>query len=528
MISEYLPSIVAILATGLLIRQIFTSKISVPKGSRLPPGPRGWLLVGNLPDIPPFHSWLKFKEWGDRYGPLFRLNIAGREHYVVSSEKVANDLLRERGSIYSSREQLPAAAVLLSGNLRPLLLPYNDVWRKGRRLMHLLTMPSATTKYQPTQALESVRLINDLVQTPENYEKLFQRYSSSLIFRLAFGKVIASENDQFRLRILDIVHNVERVASPGTYLVDTFPWLMHLPDFMAPFKRELKALHENERGLFRELLDGVRQQMDEGTAPDCWERTFLEHQEEYKLTADEGAYVIGTLFEAGSTTTAAAMMCWLHAVVEHPEWFKRVQDEVDSVVGSDRLPEFEDLASLPTVRATVKETMRWRPVTAGGFPHQLVKDDVYKGHFIPAGTNIHPNQWAIHRDVELYPNPEAFRPERWLEPAYLTYREPLSIYPNLQNYSCFGFGRRICPGQHIAERSLHLLSMRIAWACSLSKEKDRNGEFISIPPYDYTKGFNVQPNPFHFELKARSEERLRLVMEALVKGKASDPLGKLW
>lgn len=65
-----------------------------------------------------------FKAWADRYGPIFRLNIMGRNHVVVSTEKIANDLLRERGNLYSSREQLPMAAKLMSKDLRPLLLPY--------------------------------------------------------------------------------------------------------------------------------------------------------------------------------------------------------------------------------------------------------------------------------------------------------------------------------------------------------------------------------------------------------------------
>lgn len=75
--------------------------------------------------VPSKHSWLQFKAWGDRYGSLFRLNLAGQNHYIISTEKVANDLLRERGSIYSSRAQAPASADLLSHNLRPVLLPYN-------------------------------------------------------------------------------------------------------------------------------------------------------------------------------------------------------------------------------------------------------------------------------------------------------------------------------------------------------------------------------------------------------------------
>jgi hypothetical protein len=88
--------------------------------------------LGNLPDIPAKHSWLRFKEWADRYGPIFQLDLAGRKHVVLSTEKIANALLRERGSLYSSREYLPFASGLLSHNLRPLFLPYN-----GMSISHL-------------------------------------------------------------------------------------------------------------------------------------------------------------------------------------------------------------------------------------------------------------------------------------------------------------------------------------------------------------------------------------------------------
>lgn len=92
----------------------------------------GYPLIGNLLDIPPQHSWLKFKEWADEYGPLYRIRLGWQEHVVISTEKIANDLLRERGSHYSSREQTVMAAELLSDNLRPLLLPYN-----GNNSVHL-------------------------------------------------------------------------------------------------------------------------------------------------------------------------------------------------------------------------------------------------------------------------------------------------------------------------------------------------------------------------------------------------------
>lgn len=86
--------------------------------------------------------------------------------------------------------------------------------------------------------------------------------------------------------------------------------------------------------------------------------------------------------------------------------------------------------------------------------------------------NIHANQWsisddrdiltftAIHRDPELYPDPETYNPIGWLHPKFPTFREPLTQYPNVQNYSMFGFGKRICPGM-IAERSLHIPTARL-------------------------------------------------------------------
>jgi cytochrome P450 len=277
---------------------------------------------------------------------------------------------------------------------------------------------------------------------------------------------------------------------------------MYLPKFLAPFKREGVKLHQEELNLFRGLQNGVRQAMSKGMgANENFTSIFLSTQEKWGLSDDEGAYVIGTLFEAGAGTTAAAMMSFILAMTLHQDSLHDLQDEVDEVVG-DRLPTFEDIPKLPRVRANIKETLRWRPVTAGGLPHLLIKNDVYEldGHkyFLRAGTNVHANQWAIHRDPSIYPKGEDFIPDRWLDPAYPTYKEPLDVYPNIQNFSCFGFGRRICPGQNIAERSLNILAARVVWACDIAPTPG-----AKYGAYDYCHGFNVQPNNFPFELKPR-------------------------
>ena len=231
--------------------------------------------------------------------------------------------------------------------------------------MHRLTMPQMATSYQPVQSLESKKLLHDLLNTPERYERHFERYATGLIFRLAYGKVVESGDESYVRDIVEVNHTVERVGSPGAYLVDSIPALMYLPEWLAPFKQEAKVLHERELALFRSLLYDVKSKMDEGRAPQCFSKTFWENLQEFDLTIDQGAYVIGTLFEAGSGTTSAAMMSFCLCMCLHPEWQNKGAKEVAEVCG-DRMPEFDDIPQLPLSRAIIKEVMRWRPVTAGG------------------------------------------------------------------------------------------------------------------------------------------------------------------
>ena len=76
------------------------------------------------------------------------------------------------------------------------------------------------------------------------------------------------------------------------------------------------------------------------------------------------------------------------AMALYPAVQKRIQDEIDGAVGTDRLPTLGDRPSLPLVDAVVRETLRWRPVVPLGVPHTAIKDDVYKGYFIPKGRHI--------------------------------------------------------------------------------------------------------------------------------------------
>ena len=77
---------------------------------------------------------------------------------------------------------------------------------------------------------------------------------------------------------------------------------------------------------------------------------------------------------------------------------------------------------------------------------------------------------------------------------------------------------------NIAERSLYILTARILWGTKMGHKKDSNGKEILIPEYDYTAGFNTQPNFFEFDLKPRSEKRWKIIKDAYTASRKADPL----
>lgn len=205
--------------------------------------------------------------------------------------------MRERGNIYSDRDQPPMAARLLGDNLRPLFLPYGQTWREFRKFSHQFTMPSVAETYEPMQEEEALRVVHDLLKEPSRYESLFNRYAASIIMRLAFGITLITGQEEAAQRILKVDHELERIASPGAYLVDTFPSLMYLPHFLAPFKREGKRLHAYELDLFRSLVKDVdkKRQAGDPSVNNTFTLRWLETKNDYKLSDDHAAYVLGTL-----------------------------------------------------------------------------------------------------------------------------------------------------------------------------------------------------------------------------------------
>jgi hypothetical protein len=223
------------------------------------------------------------------------------------------------------------------------------------------------------------------------------------------------------------------------------------------------------------------------------------------------------------------------AVMLHPEIQSRAQEEIDAVTGRVRLPGFEDRPRLPFVDAICKEVLRWRPALplgefsinpsityskasrATAVPHAATEDNVYEGLFIPKGWSPHlgvrmsfadhqpifsgalviGNAWcgfyrivlhlfglayivlrAILHDEAMYPEPDAFKPERFLNADGTLRDDPILA-------STFGFGKRICPGRHFVDATLFIV---VASLLSVFKFEKGKGAGDTLDSYRYTGG----------------------------------------
>jgi len=101
-----------------------------------PPGPKGYPIVGNSFDLPPFGASALTKKWAEEYGEMFRLRLASTNVVYLNSSRVVSEILDKRSAITSSRPPLPMVSDIVSGGKRMVMMPYNSTWRNIRKLMH--------------------------------------------------------------------------------------------------------------------------------------------------------------------------------------------------------------------------------------------------------------------------------------------------------------------------------------------------------------------------------------------------------
>lgn len=337
----------------------------------------------------------RVRDWHRAHGDVFYTKIGATDYIWLSSPKAVKDLMDKKSAIYSSRPYLPLAQDVASGKSRQLFMAYGPEWRGLRKHSHALLNLGAARRYMPLQELESRVVLHDLLRRPEEFYTINRRYATSVIMLVTYGYRVPSFEDPLITKIFSVMGNLSTMMAPGAFAVETIPGLAKLPQWMfGNWYTWGKKAFEHDSKIYLELWEQLKKTTDEGKAMDCFVKDFyLKDPKKNGIDDLLAAYTCGGLVEAGSETTATTVNNWTLAMTLYPEAMRKGQEEIDRVVGSDRMPVWDDEEDLPYIRAMIKETLRWRPVNKFGMYHSVTEDDWYEGHFIPKDSVVVLNWW---------------------------------------------------------------------------------------------------------------------------------------
>ncbi|KAJ7222947.1 cytochrome P450 [Mycena rebaudengoi] len=363
----------------------------------------------------------------------------------------------------------------------------------------------ASDTYKPIQNLESKQLMAELLHTPLKFREHLERYAISVAVVLTYGRRV---HDIYKDEVVCLNRQTNdfltSINIPGKYLVESLPALLYLPNFLTPWRTAALKQRVRDIEYLTRLVEEVKAKVETGRAQPSFCRQLLEDREKNEMNDLEIAYTCATPFGAGGETTSGSLSSFMLACAAFgPSFIPKAQQELDAVVGKDRMPTYEDYEALPYIQAVVSETLRWRPVAVlGGTPHASTEDFMYEGMFIPKGSTLIANLWGIHLNPDDFPDPHRFDPER-----FMSKRD----YPGTLQHSSFGYGRRVCPGMHLAMNSMFINIARILWGFSLGKTLDHSGQEIEVDIMAYTDGFNSVPRPFKMSIVPRSSGHATII-----------------
>ncbi|KAH6918175.1 O-methylsterigmatocystin oxidoreductase [Coprinopsis sp. MPI-PUGE-AT-0042] len=395
------------------------------RGLPLPPGPKGIPVFGNMFQIASGKSWETYRNWGETYGGMVYVEVM------------------EGTQLLGPQDQYRFGYTLFDGTMH-----FSAMALGGGQTVESFTSTSIKVKFRTTTQLLSTThrsFCRRLAAQPKDFCDIVKYLSGSIIMEITYGVRDPKYTDTLVDDAEAIIAGFGEVSVPGRFLVDMFPILRYIPSWFpgAGWKRRLDGIAAKSRDVYQRTFDDAKERARNGVqsqypsvAGSLIDKMPPEQDAAYPIQEELARNVILVAYIAGADTTASSGQALFLALAMNPNVQKVAQQELETVVGKLRIPKPTDLTRLPYIRAIVKEVIRWHSVTPLALPHVVEEDDEYNGYFIPQGTIVFGNAWAIMHDPKVYEDPMEFKPERFMKDGEL---DSSVLDPDA---AAFGFGRR--------------------------------------------------------------------------------------
>jgi len=400
-----------------------------PVRSTEPPGPRGELFLGSLrpfaADILGFVTGV-VREYGD----LVQIRLPGRKVWILNRPADIEQVLLTQRANFVKHRFFWRHVTAIFGN--GLLTSEGDFWLRQRRLAAPAFHPDRIAAYGTVMADRASELAGSWKDgETRDVHRDMMRVTMEIVSKTLFDAEVAEDLDQIS-RSFDLV--IREIAKRFRRPIKIADWIPTPGNVR--YRRGVRMLD----GLVARVL--AERRAKPGDRGDLLSMLLAARDDDGRPMSDRQLRdEVITLFLAGHETTAIALSWTLFLLAKHPEAEKKLRAEIEAL--GDRLPGAADLHRLPYTEAVVKEGLRLYP-PAYVIGREAVGDCDLGGWRCGAGTTIYFAPWVLHRDARHFPEPERFRPERWLESGGSTSRLPKYAYIP------FGGGPRICIGERFA------------------------------------------------------------------------------
>ncbi|XP_071944064.1 cytochrome P450 2U1-like [Antedon mediterranea] len=464
-----------------------------------PPGPWGLPVLGIIPFLgsQPQQTLVRYSK---KYGPVFSGYLGSRLVVFVNDFKSMKQMFAKSGDTFNDRpkllmfDKISHGKGLVSGYL------HNQIKEKRRFAMKIFrSFGMGKSSFENTIVHELEYLKSKLIEVADTSvaydpKHIIENAVSNITCGIVFGKRYNYDDPKFK-RFLSILYaNFEKVSQAAG--LNFIPILRYIPGsgwktifknadtFMNEFisveiKEHTKNVdYNNPRDFIDEFLKAKSELENEGENTDAFD--------------DESAkQIVAELFIAGTETTATSLKWAILYLALYPEIQTKVHEEIISACGGNKPPTYKDQTKLVYSEAVMMEVIRIRPVVPLGVAHAVLQDTYYEGHFIPKGTPVIPNFWAVMHDQTTWHEPEKFKPERFID-------ENCDVI-KIEELIPFSVGRRSCLGEQLARKELYLFFTHLVhqFKFELPPEKPK-------PTTEPHVGATLSPKPYQLIITNRN------------------------
>jgi unspecific monooxygenase len=430
-----------------------------------PPGPpsglTGWGLLAHMArDLP-----TAVAGWRQDYGDVVHLRMWPEHQIVLSDPQLVRELLVRHHDAIHRWERGVEVFSYLQGN--SVLIAEHGAWAAKRQALQPAFAPRSVKDFVPTiaaAAQAAMRRWQAGAAMP--IESALTALTMDVIQRMMFSSEIG---DQARA-MEAAVHEALVVGNAEMF------WPASAPDWL-PWKRRKRRVRALLTGLVERHIEARLALPHEDWPQDLLSRLLELHSQDaagWPLAALR--HVCMTAFLAGHETSAASLSWWAWCMAANPAAQEAARREVDAVLQSGLPPE-DALPRLGYLAQTLNETMRLYPAAPVLMSRRAARAFTLGGWSIPARTMFMIPVFLMHQDPRWFPEPRAFRPERFAPDAPAIPRGA---------YMPFGTGPRVCLGQHLALAEMTvvaaMLLQRFVLATAEGQEEPEAVLNISLRP----------------------------------------------